>query len=88
MCRLFDKIVEMGSFTESMAADIAYKLLGALNYLHGRGIVHRDLKPENVRPPREREGARPAGGARSHARGPRAHDRCCSRRSTTCARSS
>ena len=45
---LFDQIVEMGSFTERTAADVAYKLLGALNYLHGINIIHRDLKPENL----------------------------------------
>ena len=45
---LFDKIVEMGSFTESMAADVSYKCLDALNYMHSKGFVHRDLKPENM----------------------------------------
>merc|ERR1711998_622492 len=45
---LFDKIIELGSFTESMAADLTYKLLDALNYMHSKGIVHRDLKPENM----------------------------------------
>ena len=45
---LFDYIIEKGSFTEHMAAEVMHKLLGALAYLHGRGIVHRDLKPENV----------------------------------------
>ena len=41
-------IVEMGCFTEQMAADVSNQLLGALNYLHSKGIVHRDLKPENL----------------------------------------
>ena len=45
---LFDKIVEMGSFTETDAADLTKKILGALNYMHARGIIHRDLKPENM----------------------------------------
>lgn len=45
---LFDKIVEMGSFTESMAADVSYQCLDALNYMHSKGFVHRDLKPENM----------------------------------------
>ena len=45
---LFDKIVEMGSFTETDAADLTKKILGALNYMHERGIIHRDLKPENM----------------------------------------
>ena len=45
---LFDYIVEVGCFTEHMAADVTYKLLNALQYLHARGIVHRDLKPENM----------------------------------------
>ena len=46
--QLFDMIVEMGCFTEQMAADVSNQLLGALNYLHSKGIVHRDLKPENL----------------------------------------
>ena len=45
---LFDYIVEVGCFTEHMAADVSYKMLLALQYLHNRGIVHRDLKPENM----------------------------------------
>ena len=45
---LFDYIVEVGCFTEHMAADVSYKMLLALQYLHNRGIVHRDLKPENL----------------------------------------
>ena len=33
---LFDKIVEMGSFTEAMAAEVSFKALGALNYMHSK----------------------------------------------------
>ena len=45
---LFDKIVDMGHFTEDMAKDVTYKVLGALKYMHDKGIAHRDLKPENM----------------------------------------
>ena len=45
---LFDRIVDLGHFTEAMAADTTYKLLGALKYMHDRGVAHRDLKPENM----------------------------------------
>ena len=45
---LFDKIVELKNFSESMAADYTYQCLVALQYMHGQGIVHRDLKPENL----------------------------------------
>mmetsp|Transcript_6573 Transcript_6573/g.17029 ORF Transcript_6573/g.17029 Transcript_6573/m.17029 type:complete len:393 (+) Transcript_6573:74-1252(+) len=45
---LFDKIVDMGHFTESMAGTVTYNFLSALNYMHSKGIIHRDLKPENM----------------------------------------
>ena len=45
---VFDKIVELGFFTEKMAATITTECLMALRYVHSRGIVHRDLKPENL----------------------------------------
>ena len=45
---LFDRIVEMGHFTEAMAQDVTFKLLTSLEYMHGKGIAHRDLKPENM----------------------------------------
>jgi len=45
---LFDRIVEMGNFTEKDAANTMVTLCDALHYLHEKGIVHRDLKPENI----------------------------------------
>ena len=45
---LFDRIQQLKSFSEAMAADITYQALSALGYMHGQGIVHRDLKPENL----------------------------------------
>jgi len=45
---LFDKIVELGSYTESKAATVIRKMVSAIDYLHSKGIVHRDLKPENL----------------------------------------
>jgi len=45
---LFDKIVEIGNYTEADAAKLVHKMLSAIDYLHNMGIVHRDLKPENL----------------------------------------
>jgi len=45
---LFDKIVEKGSYTEQDAAQLVFKIISAVQYLHDTGIVHRDLKPENL----------------------------------------
>lgn len=33
---LFDRIVDMGHFTEKSAQDVTYKLLGALRYMHDK----------------------------------------------------
>mmetsp|Transcript_33930 Transcript_33930/g.95459 ORF Transcript_33930/g.95459 Transcript_33930/m.95459 type:complete len:952 (+) Transcript_33930:178-3033(+) len=44
---LFDKIVEMGNYSEKDAAVLVQKMLSAIGYLHNLNIVHRDLKPEN-----------------------------------------
>jgi len=45
---LFDKIVELGSYSEKDAALLVSKIVSAIAYLHSLGIVHRDLKPENL----------------------------------------
>ena len=45
---LFDRIIEMGKFTETDAVCIMNQIISALAYLHSRGIVHRDIKPENL----------------------------------------
>jgi len=45
---LFDHVVDMGAYTEPMAAEVMRKLVTTLGFLHSQGIVHRDLKPENI----------------------------------------
>jgi len=45
---LFDKIVELGAYTEKEAAELVRKMVSAIDYLHSMNIVHRDLKPENL----------------------------------------
>eukprot|EP01102_Stenamoeba_stenopodia_P008771 TRINITY_DN255_c0_g3_i1.p1 TRINITY_DN255_c0_g3~~TRINITY_DN255_c0_g3_i1.p1 ORF type:complete len:519 (-),score=86.09 TRINITY_DN255_c0_g3_i1:12-1568(-) len=45
---LFKKILDDGSYSESVARRLFTQLLDAMEYLHSQGIVHRDLKPENI----------------------------------------
>ena len=45
---LFDRVCELGRFSEAEAADVVRQIALALQHLHGRGIVHRDVRPENV----------------------------------------
>ena len=45
---LFDRIIEVGSFSEVKAAKIIKQVLLALNYMHSQKMTHRDLKPENI----------------------------------------
>lgn len=45
---LFDRIIEVHNFTESMAAKLIEQILSAVAYLHKHNVIHRDLKPENI----------------------------------------
>lgn len=45
---LFDKIVEVGKFTESTARHYFKQLIDGLEYCHEINVCHRDLKPENL----------------------------------------
>ncbi|CAJ1443108.1 unnamed protein product, partial [Effrenium voratum] len=44
---VLDRILELGYFTERLAARLMAHLLEAINHVHERGIAHRDLKLEN-----------------------------------------
>jgi serine/threonine protein kinase len=45
---LFDKIVQLQSYSERDASRLIHQIIGAISHLHDRSIVHRDLKPENL----------------------------------------
>jgi calcium/calmodulin-dependent protein kinase (CaM kinase) II len=45
---LFDRIIELQSYSEKDASRIIREILSAVKHLHDRRIVHRDLKPENL----------------------------------------
>mmetsp|Transcript_113932 Transcript_113932/g.368644 ORF Transcript_113932/g.368644 Transcript_113932/m.368644 type:complete len:493 (-) Transcript_113932:66-1544(-) len=44
---LFDRIIELGHFTEVQAAILMQQIIRALYYMHENHVCHRDLKPEN-----------------------------------------
>mmetsp|Transcript_14511 Transcript_14511/g.14121 ORF Transcript_14511/g.14121 Transcript_14511/m.14121 type:complete len:173 (-) Transcript_14511:730-1248(-) len=45
---LFERLIEIGSFSEKDAALIIKQVLSAIKHLHDKNIAHRDLKPENI----------------------------------------
>jgi calcium-dependent protein kinase len=44
---LFKRVTEKKRFTERDAAEAAWQMIVAVNYIHSHGIVHRDIKLEN-----------------------------------------
>lgn len=45
---LFDRICEMGTYTEAIAKSIIRPILDALRHIHAKQVLHRDVKPENL----------------------------------------
>ena len=44
---LFDRIVQIGQYTERQAAELTRTIVGVVEACHSLGVMHRDLKPEN-----------------------------------------
>ncbi|XP_051125295.1 calcium-dependent protein kinase 2-like [Andrographis paniculata] len=44
---LFDKIIQMGHYSEKGAADLCRQIVNVVSHCHFMGVMHRDLKPEN-----------------------------------------
>eukprot|EP00445_Apocalathium_hangoei_P085456 CAMPEP_0204217770 /NCGR_PEP_ID=MMETSP0361-20130328/79140_1 /ASSEMBLY_ACC=CAM_ASM_000343 /TAXON_ID=268821 /ORGANISM="Scrippsiella Hangoei, Strain SHTV-5" /LENGTH=487 /DNA_ID=CAMNT_0051182821 /DNA_START=1 /DNA_END=1461 /DNA_ORIENTATION=+ len=44
---LFDRIIELGHFTEVQAAVLMQQIVRAVYYMHENHVCHRDMKPEN-----------------------------------------
>jgi serine/threonine protein kinase len=45
---LFDRIIELGHFSEKEAVHLIHQVFDGIQYLHTHGMIHRDLKPENL----------------------------------------
>jgi serine/threonine protein kinase len=45
---LFDRIIELGKFSEADAVHLIHQVVDGIQYLHSMGCIHRDLKPENL----------------------------------------
>jgi len=45
---LFDRILDLKTFTEPQARECCRGILTGLNYMHSKRVAHRDLKPENL----------------------------------------
>ena len=44
---LFERIIQIGRYTEERAAQLMKQIISAVKFLHDNNIAHRDLKPEN-----------------------------------------
>jgi len=44
---LFDKISELGKYSEADAAGVLIQIFRGLSHMHAKGIAHCDLKPDN-----------------------------------------
>ncbi|CAK4066384.1 unnamed protein product [Aphanomyces euteiches] len=45
---LYNKLMDVGRFTEDVAAKYVFQITQALLCMHRKHIIHRDLKPENL----------------------------------------
>ncbi|ETV82586.1 AUR protein kinase [Aphanomyces astaci] len=45
---LYQKLMDVGRFSEPVAATYVYQIAQGLLYMHQRHVIHRDLKPENL----------------------------------------
>jgi len=45
---LFDRLVNVGPYSEDQARRHMMTLGLALEFIHDKGVIHRDLKPENI----------------------------------------
>lgn len=46
--RAYDEILVGNQFSIYTKAQIMYRMLESIDYIHSRGVLHRDIKPENL----------------------------------------